>query len=113
MSDKTPNTGWLQQGKRLVIVVAVATVVVAGGAFGVQAFANSQTYKHMQFAASYGSAWHGGKDGGHHQSFSQLSDAEIDARIERIVKHIETINKVNKRNYSEYKKVNHSWTTLY
>ncbi len=88
MSDKNPNTGWLQQSKRMVIVVAVATVIVAGGAFAVQAFANSQTYKHMQLAASYKSAWRGGKDGGGHQSFSKLSDAEIDARIERIVKHV-------------------------
>jgi len=82
MSDKasTPQKGWYQKGNRKVIALATGTVIVIGSAFGVQAFADSKTYGHMKlYASNFG--------GGHHKRFADLSDADIEAKIERVVKH--------------------------
>jgi len=83
-----PKTGWFRQGNRLIITGAVVTALTVGGVFAVQAVADSQTYKHIQVASNYKSAWHGGKAGERHKRFSELSDTEISAKIERIVKHV-------------------------
>ncbi len=91
MSDKasTPQKGWFQKGNRKVIALATGTVIVISSAFGVQAFADSKTYAHMQLYASDYSGWHrGGWRGGHHGRFSEMSDAEVEAKIERMVKHV-------------------------
>ncbi len=85
MSDKqdTAKTGWFRKGNRKVIALATGTAIAIGGVFGVQALANSKTYEHMKLYASYDEGWHGG----HRKGFSDISDAELKTRIERIVKH--------------------------
>ncbi len=65
------------------VVLATATAIVIGGAFGLQAFASSNTYGHMKLYAASKGGWHGG----HHKGFAELSDADIEAQIERFVKH--------------------------
>ncbi len=86
MSDKqgTAKTGWYRLGNRKVIALATATALAIGGFFGVQALANSQTYGHMKLYAGYNGGWHGG----HHKGFADWSDADIEAQIERMVKHV-------------------------
>ncbi len=86
MLDKqgTAKTGWYRLGNRKVIALATATALAIGGFFGVQALANSQTYGHMKLNASY----NGGGHGGHHKGFADWSDADIEAQIERMVKHV-------------------------
>jgi Spy/CpxP family protein refolding chaperone len=86
MSDKqgTAKTSWYRLSRRKVIALATGTALAIGGGFGVQALANSQTYGHMKlFAGSYG-----GGHGGHHKGFADYSDADIEAHIERMVKHV-------------------------
>ncbi len=85
MSDKrgTAKTGWFRKGNRKVIALATGIAIAIGGIFGVQAFANSNAYGHMKLYAGYNGGWHGG----HHKGFSDISDADIEAQIERIVKH--------------------------
>ncbi|MCZ6589223.1 MAG: hypothetical protein O7B24_14885, partial [Alphaproteobacteria bacterium] len=85
MSDKqdTAKTGWFRKGNRKVIALATGTAIAMGGVFGFQALANSNTYGHMKLYASY----NGGGHGGHHKDFAEISDAEIEAHIERVVKH--------------------------
>ena len=86
MSDKpgTAKTGWYRLGNRKVIALATGTALVIGGVFGVQAFANSQTYGHMKLYAGYNDGWHGA----HHKGFADWSDADIEAHVERMVKHV-------------------------
>ncbi|MFK5977294.1 MAG: Spy/CpxP family protein refolding chaperone [Rhizobiaceae bacterium] len=91
------NTGWFQQGNRKAIALITGTAVVVGGAFGVNALAQTKTYEHLKlYASSEGSGWghggwgHGRKGGrmGHHGGFSKMSDSEIEAKITRMVKHV-------------------------
>ena len=84
MSDKkgTAKTGWLRTGNRKVIALATVAALTVGGFFGVQAFANSQTYGHMKLFAGY----HSCGQGGDHEGFSDISDAELKTRIACMVK---------------------------
>ncbi len=86
MSDNqgTAKTGWYRLGNRKLIALATGAALAIGGVFGVQAFANSQTYGHMKLYAGY----NGGGHGGHHKGFADYSDADIEAHIERMVKHV-------------------------
>ncbi len=86
MSDKqdTAKTGWFRKGNRKVIALATGTAIAIGGVFGVQALANSTVYEHMKLNAGFSSGWRGG----HHIGVADLSDADIEARIERMVKHV-------------------------
>lgn len=85
MSDKqdTAKTRWFRTGNRKVIVLATGIAIAIGGIYGAQAFANSNTFGHMKLYASYS----GGGYGGHHKDFAEISDAEIETHIERVVKH--------------------------
>ena len=85
MSDKqdTVKTGWFRMSNRKAITLATGIAIASGGIYGAQAFANSNTYGHMKLYASY----NGGGHGGHHKDFTEISDAEIEAHIERVVKH--------------------------
>lgn len=89
MSDQqdTAKTGWNSKRNRKFIALATGIAIAIGGVFGVQALANSQTYGHMKLYAGYQGGGHGGH-GGHHKGFSNLSDEELGARIERMVKHV-------------------------
>ena len=86
MSDNRgiAKTGWFRKGNRKVIALATGIAIAIGGIFGVQAFANSKTYEHMKLNAGYSSGWHGGD----HKGFADWSDADIEAQIERMVKHV-------------------------
>ncbi len=86
MSDQqgTTRKGWFRKGNRKVIALVTGTAIALGGVFGVQAFANSKTYEHVKVAAGFSSGWHGGD----HKRFADWSDADIEARIERMVKHV-------------------------
>jgi len=86
MKDKqsTARNSWFQKGNRKVIALATGLAIAMGGFFGVQAFADSKTYSHMKMYASYNGGW----SGGHHKRFADMSDADIGARIERLVKHV-------------------------
>ena len=86
MSDEqdSKKTDWILKGNRRAIALIVGTVLTVGSVIGVQAFASSDTYQHMQLASGYKSSWHGDS----HKGFSEYSDAEIEDRIERIVKHV-------------------------
>lgn len=98
MSDNQDNnkTGWFQQGNRKAIALITGTAVVVGGAFGVNALAQTKTYEHLKlYASSEGGGWghgwgHGRKGGrmGLHGGFSKMSDEEIEAKITRMVKHV-------------------------
>ena len=79
----TTETGWIRKGSRKTIAIATGIAIAIGGVFGVQALANSKTYGHMKLYASNMSGEHGGQ----HKGFADLSDADIEAQIERIVKH--------------------------
>lgn len=82
MSDKqnTTRQGWFQKGNRkvLVLVTGIAIALVAG--IGVQSFASSKAYEHMKLFSSGG---HSGK----HMGSANWSDADIEAHVERVVKH--------------------------
>lgn len=74
------------------IAIAAGTVLALSTVAGVQAFTNSKTYAHYQVEANAGSgpgamlaSWRGGKH--HRGGWHNLSDEEIESRIERIVKH--------------------------
>jgi periplasmic protein CpxP/Spy len=73
-------------GKLFALLAAVA--VAAGGFFGLQAMAETNSYRHLAMAA--GDGWHHGWHSGWRRGggFANLSDAEIEDRIERMVKHV-------------------------
>ncbi len=86
MSDEmdTAKSGWIRKNNRKWIALATGIAIAIGGVFGVQALADSKTYGHMKlYAGNYG-----GGHGGHHKGLSDLSDEELEARIERMVKHV-------------------------
>ncbi len=62
MSDNQDHTktGWFQKGNRKVIAIVTGTALLAGGAFGVQAVADSKTYSHMKLVMSDSGGWSGG-----------------------------------------------------
>ncbi len=86
MPDKQDITkkSWFQKGNRKVIALATGIAIAMGAGFGIQAFATSKTYEHLKLYAGFSSGWHGGD----HERFDDWSDAEIEARIERMVKHV-------------------------
>ena len=89
-TPKQKNSGPKSSGRRAIAYVTAGTLLL-GSAFGVQAFAQSKTYEHMKvFAASESSGKHGGwgRHGGGHHRFANMTDAEIEAAITRVVKHV-------------------------
>lgn len=86
-SDKKPSGG------RRSFILGATMLAALGGAFGVHALADSKTGQHMRLAASDG-GWfsgmrHGGHWRGHHKGrLFDMSDAEIDAKVTRAVKHV-------------------------
>ena len=69
--------------RRLVALLAGAAVL-AGGALGVQALADSKAYQHMTLAASYDGGWHR-RD---HTPWEEMTDAEIETKVTRGVRHL-------------------------
>ena len=85
-----------RSGKTKVAAIIGATTLLIGASFGVQAVADSKVYQHAKlyitntetvddnpFVKKAG--W--GKRG-HHRRFSEMSDAEIEKRVSRMVKHV-------------------------
>lgn len=90
MADEqnTPKTGWFQKGNRKVIAIATGTAIAVGSVFGVQAVADSKAGAHLMVLASDG-GWHGGWRGrGHRGHFANMTDAEIEKQVDRVVKHV-------------------------
>lgn len=83
--DNTSNRWFRKAGTKTAVVAAVAALAI-GSAFGARAFADSKGHGYMQ---QIGAGEHGGRWGrGYHGRFADMSDSEIKARIERMVKHI-------------------------
>ena len=86
---------------KVIAVIGGATFLIAAS-FGVQAIAESKTYQHAKLLfsetsvsnpfvhkAGWGGKKHGwGKGGRDHMRFSEMSDAEIEKKITRAVKHV-------------------------
>ncbi|MEX3007876.1 Spy/CpxP family protein refolding chaperone [Hoeflea sp. TYP-13] len=87
------NTTKTKKGNRLAIALIAGAGITAGGIFGVQAIAQTNTYQHIRLlTADSGSdvknvGWRG-RWGRHGGGFSNLSDAEIQEKITRGVKHL-------------------------
>jgi protein CpxP len=84
--DENTKSGWRQKANKKTVAIATIAALGIGSIFGVQAFADSKTYAHMkQFGAGeYGRGW--GR--GHHGRFADMSESEMQAHIERMVKHV-------------------------
>ncbi len=70
--------------KRIFIALAATAGIAFAGVFTVQAVADSKTYQHFKTEYVNKAAW----SGHGHKRFADLSDAEIEKRIDRIVKHV-------------------------
>jgi Spy/CpxP family protein refolding chaperone len=86
MSDNqdTPGKDRPHRAGRKLIGLAAATAIAVGGVVGVQAFADNNAYQHLQLNAHYG----GGSHGDDHKGFADMTDVEIEAQVERVVKHL-------------------------
>jgi len=81
-----------RHGRNLVMLLAGAVLAV-GGFLGFQAIAESNAYQHMRMVAFdggwHGGGWHGGGwRRGEHKPLHEMSDAEIEDRINRMVRHV-------------------------
>jgi Spy/CpxP family protein refolding chaperone len=83
--QKTARMGWFQGSGRKAIALMTGTAILVGGAFGVQAIAGSKAYEHMRVEAGYdGGGWHG-RD---HKRLEDMSDVEIEDKVERMIRHV-------------------------
>jgi Spy/CpxP family protein refolding chaperone len=84
--DDNTRSGWLKKTNTKAAAIATVAALAIGSAFAAQAFADSKGYAHMKQigAGEYGGRW----GHGHRGRFADMSDSEIQARIERMVKHI-------------------------
>jgi len=65
--------------------LVVAAAVVAGGAFGVHAIAQTKTYQHMRTEVGFGpGGWHRPD----HKPLADMTDVEIQDRVTRMVRHL-------------------------
>ena len=90
-----PANGAPRRNKRIAIALATAALIAGGGVFGAQAIAESNTYQHLKLYAGDTAnlklaGWGGprGYWGGRRGLWSEMTDAQIEDRIERIVKHV-------------------------
>lgn len=83
--------GWLSQGRHRVAAVVIGVGILGASVYAVQAIADTRTYQHLRLFTSENAAagelhmagWRGHRRGG----WSDLSNAEIEDRITRIVRH--------------------------
>lgn len=83
-TKKSTNGKGTKFNRRMVSAIAAAAVAT-GGLFGAQALAGSNAYRHLKLAAG-DRVWRGGWHG--HGGFADLSDAEIEDRVGRMVRHV-------------------------
>lgn len=89
-NQDTPKEGakktrhWPRGRHGRITAIVVGAAVLAGGALGVQALADSKTYRHMTLAASYDGGWHD-RD---HKRWEEMTDAEIESKVTRGVRHL-------------------------
>lgn|GEM_PF-1248657 len=88
------ETDWLSKGNRRAMGFVVGIGIIAASAFAVQAFAESKTYAHFKLYTSEDVSDGGGGPlqlAGWRErrsyGFSRLSDAEIEERVTRLVRH--------------------------
>ena len=82
MSDtKSPKP---KSRKSLFVGVLVASGIAIAGLFTVQAVADSKTYRHIKAEYVHKTGWRGHG----HKRFSEMSESEIEKRIDRVVKHV-------------------------
>ena len=81
---QTVRRRWPRSRRGRIAAMLTGAAVLAGGALGVQAFADSKTYQHMTLAASAEGGWHG-RD---HQPWEEMTDAEIESKVTRGVRHL-------------------------
>ncbi len=91
--QKQPSD-WLSSGNRRLVALVVGVGIIAGSAFAVQAFAQSKTYEHFKLYTSEdisngggGALQLAGWRSHRRSSWSDLSNAEIEERITRLVRH--------------------------
>ena len=92
-NEKKQPDDWLSRGNHRLVAIVLGVGVLAASAVAVQAFAQSKTYQHYALHTSEearsddGSlqlaGWRSHRRGG----WSDLSNAEIEERITRVVKH--------------------------
>ncbi len=82
--------GWLATPGRKAAAALAAVAILAAGAAGVQAAAESKAYGHFRLAAAEGGGWpgHGGWHGRDHKRLSEMSEQEVADRVERMVRHM-------------------------
>jgi periplasmic protein CpxP/Spy len=89
MTDKEPTEKKRCSRKGKGIALLAGTVVIVGSAFAFHAFAETNSYAHMKLMSGDMGAWHGSTHhDGKHGGFSKMSEAEIEAKVERMVKHL-------------------------
>lgn len=81
---QTVRRRWPHSRRGRIAALLTGAALLAGGTLGVQAFAESRTYQHMALAASYEGGWHG-RD---HTPWEEMTDAEIETKVTRGVRHL-------------------------
>ena len=100
-NNKAPKPGIFSSDRNKVIAVVAGTTALIAASFGAQAVAESKTFQHAKLVITEGtpqnpfvmqSGWsdHKGwrKHRRGHKGFANLSDAEIEKRINRVVRHV-------------------------
>lgn len=94
MSIEKKTKSRVSRGK--VIAVAGAAALLIGASFGVQAIAESKTFRHAAFyvtseaseAPTFKASWGGERRHRRHLRFETMSEAEIQKNVSRAVRHI-------------------------
>lgn len=84
MSNDHERTGKPGISRGMIGAVLAAGAILAGSIFTLQAVAGSRTYQHITTEAGYQLNFH--RAG--YKRFSQLTDEEIETRVNRVVRHI-------------------------
>lgn len=67
-----------------IFAFALGAAILVAGAFGLNAFAQSDTYQHTRVAAGFQGGWHGHE----RKPLAEMSDTEIQDRVQRMVRHL-------------------------
>lgn len=84
MSTNQENSSKPNSSKGKIIALVTAGALAVGGVFTVQAVADSNSFQHLKTEIGYKAHWRGGE----RKRFSEMTEAEIQDRATRAVKHI-------------------------